>query len=482
MNSSNVMVIGIGFHARRIYVPILMSLSQSESVRLACGVDICTQRSRIDGYLTDKGFNFEMLYIDPFDPAKEIPPETAAMLDAFVEKYNIDGVVISTEPLIHRAYAEWALKRGLHILMDKPISIRNCVNSDERQAMGLIDDYTHLLDLYTMACKSKSTAFLVNVQRRYDYGFDKVRQLIREVRDKFRMPVTSIQAMHADGTWVFPSEFVNQESHPYKHGYGKCAHSGYHIFDMVWQLYKAGQVAGKEPNAMETFASFLSPAGFNINFSEDNYSRCFGASFEQSGMTQEEYIRHVANYGEVDAFSTIRLLRDNENICNININLLHSSFSRRAWGCANADLYKGNGRVKHQQFVIQQGPFQCIHIHNYQSKHEHDVDNTNEFDTGGNNHFDIYVFRNSQMIGSGKPFLKISSKELETEESKGLTIELVKERIIREFIDVMQGRISVEDVRSNIDTHAMPVNIMSSIYQSNAKRVGGANPLIRIDF
>jgi len=100
---------------------------------------------------------------------------------------------------------------------------------------------------------------------------------------------------------------------------------------------------------------------------------------------------------------------------------------------------------------------------------------------GGNNHFDIYVFRNVGMYGEGKAFTKISSQDLEQQTDRsGLTIENAKYRIIREFIDFMLGNITLHDTKSNIDTHAVPVKILSGVYQSGACLMNGQNPLVHI--
>lgn len=474
------MIIGVGFHARRIYIPTLVAFSRRMPMRLMGGIDLEGQRESIERYLRDKGFQLKMQYLKPSEPVDHLSGDCTKILDAFVKEFNIQGVVISTEPLAHKAYAKWALERNLHILMDKPVSVRKSLTTDFSQASGLIRDYQDLLDLYKRQQHGKSTVFSVNVQRRYEYGFEKVKSLITETRERFNVPVTSIQSMHADGTWIFPKEVLYQQSHPYFHGYGKSSHSGYHIFDMVWQLYEAGQVRGKEPESMEVFSSFLSPSGFSIDISEADYRQYFNDAYEPTNLSEAQYQKKVQAHGEIDSFSVVRLLKNRENICNISINLLHNSFSRRAWAAPNSDLYKGNGRVRHQQFIIQQGPFQCIQIHSYQSKDQHDVDNSNEFDVGGNNHFDIYVFRNSQMFGSGSSFSKISSKDLESEQTDKLILEKAKDRVILEFVEFMLGKIDKKSLKSNIDSQTMPVKIMSGIYQSHVRMSHNQNPLITI--
>lgn len=480
MKTTNLLLIGVGPHARRIYAPALFEFEAEFPVRLAAGVDLIRQKESVDAYLHDHGFEIEMAYLESFDASAGIPEAARDALDVLVDTHSIKGVVIATEPTAHKAYAAWALEKGLHILMDKPISVRKAIGTDRAQAEALIDDYDELLDLYEQAQADKPTLFSVNVQRRYDHGFDKVRELIAEATEKFNVPITSMQVMHADGSWRFPQEVLTQESHGLFDGFGKIAHSGYHMFDMIWQMYQSGQVSGKEPDELQVFSSPLTPAGLDICLNEDDYVGYFGSQYESTGLSPSEYKDTIADYGEIDSFSTVRLLKDGENICNISVNLLHSSFARRSWATPNTDFYKGNGRVKHQQFIIQQGPFQCIQIHNYQSKDEHDVDNTDEFGVGGNNHFDIYIFRNAGMFGEGQAFTKISARDLEDENVSGLTIENAKYRVIREFVEFILGKIELGDVKSNIDTHAVPVKLLSGICQSSANVRSNDNPLVRI--
>lgn len=455
-----------------------MELARYKPIRLLAGVDIDSQRSPIDAYLHQKGFDIEMLYFKAFDSSHGLRKEQEQQLDSVIKRHSIDGVIISTEPLAHAAYASWALKRGLHILMDKPVSVRKFANIKPDQAKALLYDYKHLLNLYEKAQRVRPTIFSINVQRRYDHGFNKVKDLIAEAKNRFNVPPTSIQAMHADGTWVFPNEILTQQSHPYFNGYGKCSHSGYHIFDMAWELYKAGIVEGKYPDTMEVFSSFLSPRGFSLDMSKEDYASYFDGALSLSEIKNDEYLEKIRHYGEIDSFGIVRLLKNNENMCNVSINLMHSSLSQRSWFSPREDLYKGNGRVKHQQFTIQQGPFQCVQIHNYQSQDQHDIDNSEEYEIGGNNHFDILLFRNVKMFGSGQAYTKISAKDLESESDNRLLVEKAKDRVLIEFLDFLEGKIEKNDLKSNIDSQLMPVLMMTGMYLSNACRHKKKNPLV----
>jgi predicted dehydrogenase len=478
METKNLMVIGVGFHARRIYIPSLMELSKSLPIKLIIGIDILAQKNTIDEYLKRNNFDLEMVYLDSLDLNLKLTRKSTDKLNSIIEEKKIKGVIISTEPLLHKAYASWALENKLNILMDKPITTRKSLTKLS-EAKGLLEDYNQLLEKYENIQKDKKTIFTINTQRRYDRGFQKVIELIREVKHLFNIPITSIQAMYADGTWVMPNEILNQSSHPYLHGYGICSHSGYHILDIIWKFYEAGAIEEKKPDEMQVYASFLTPNGFDMQISEDDYKRYFGSEYVNTELTKKMYKETTNRYGEIDSFSIIRLLKEGENICNFSVNLMHNSFSRRSWSKPNKDLYKGNGRVKHQQFIIQQGPFQSIHIHNYQASDIHDKNNSNEFDIGGNNHFDIYIFRNTDMFGEGEPFYKISSKEIQKEVSGRLTIEMAKDFVILEFVEFVLGKLKKSQIVSSIDTHKIPVRIMSCIYQSNALFLEGKNPLVK---
>jgi hypothetical protein len=480
----SIMVIGLGHHARCIYVPALYKNKDSHGLEI-CGVDLSPMKTLLESYLQERNIKIDVLYLDPFNERENLPEYVNKELNKIVKERNINAVIISTDPTTHKMYAKWALKKGLHILMDKPISTREGVVYDFQQAIKVEEDYQELLKLYNRLQQQKKTLFWVNTQRRYEIGYKKVFTLIKEATDKFNVPVTSIQSMHADGVWIFPDEMVEQKCHPYNEGYGKCSHSGFHLFDIVWQLYKAGKVNDKFADSAEVFTSFITPDGTLAQINQDDYQHYFGEDYKKRiRRTEEELQKIFNNYGENDAFSIIKLLNKNRNVCNISINLLHNSFSRRSWVEPNKDLYKGNGRIKHQYYHIQQGPFQCIQVHNYQSKEKYDDSNLNDFELGGNNHFDIYVFRNKKMFGGKAKSLEvIKLKDLVDQEmmSNKLYHEVVKDQLVLKFIASIRSEVRKEESVLNISSYQVPVQIMSSIYKSHSNYMNGKNPLIGFD-
>lgn len=479
-----VLVIGIGHHARRIYLPALKKYQAAMPITIF-GLDIKPTKELVDAYLNERGIRVDMVYIEPLIDTEQLPAVTESELDAIVVKNSINSVIISTDPTTHKIYAKWAIKNKLHVLMDKPITTQKGVAVDSNQAHKLITDYREILNPYLELQKEKRTVFAVNTQRRYEIGYQKVFSLIREVSNRFNVPVTSIQAGHSDGVWIFPDETVEQKSHPYNEGYGKCSHSGFHLFDIVWQFYKAGEIEEKKPNIGEVYSSFINPDGSLIQINQDDYRKYFGEDYDKKVRRSEAELNDMfKNYGENDAFSTVRLLKDNKNICNISINLLHNSFSRRSWVEPSKDLYKGNGRIKHQYYHIQQGPFQCIQIHNYQSNDRQENNTDADYKLGGNNHFDIYIFRNDRMFGEGTKSLEVLTlPDIAEKDFSGSQLyhEAAKHRAVLQFLSTVVGDYDINKVTTPLESYDVPVKIMSSIYKSNVNYRSGENPLIKFD-
>lgn len=487
MKSLNLIIIGLGLHAQKAYLPTLYKYKEQFNLNIKLGIDLKTQENSIKKYLTVNKMDINPLFIDPFEYTEgELPFWLEIYLTAFVKDKDIQGIIISTEPLYHKIYAKWALKVGLNILMDKPVSTRKNVTTDFNEAEGIYKDYQELRLLYNKLQENKETIFSINVQRRYHPGFRKVMSLIKEAVSKFDAPVTSIQSSHSDGQWRMPSEIVDQLYHPYFQGYGKCSHSGYHLFDIAYQFYKAGYIEQKYANKVEVMSSFVQPRSFIKQFNETNYENYFGTKYLNEKKYSDETLNKLfKGYGEIDASMILRFMNEDNNICNTSINLLHNSFARRDWVKPGDDLYKGNGRVKHESHVIQQGPFQCIQIHSYQSNDKHTINTIEDDLWGGNNHFDICVFRNSGMFNNKEAPMqsyKLRDKDLFKDyESNCLVHNIAKEFVILEFIRYLRKEVSKKDLLSNFDDHLVPVQIMSSVYKSHIQYVNKASPIVEFN-
>ncbi|HEY0095046.1 MAG TPA: Gfo/Idh/MocA family oxidoreductase, partial [Archangium sp.] len=175
-------VIGLGPHARRVYVPALQRLRERFGVEVALVVDVEAKEEEVRSFLADRALRPELLFVKPFQ--QRMPEEVKAALSRTARREPLDGVIIATEPLSHRAYAEWALEERLHILMDKPVTTRENAATDLDQAVGIYGDYEALLSAHGRLQKEKQTLFSINVQRRFHPGFQRVRELLTEIAEK----------------------------------------------------------------------------------------------------------------------------------------------------------------------------------------------------------------------------------------------------------------------------------------------------------
>lgn len=477
-------LIGCGPHAKRIYLPALAALRRTYDIDLALVVELTTEREAVQAATVATGFQPAMVLVEPF--ADRLPADVARQLSNHVHELGVHAVIIATEPLVHKAYAEWALECGLHILIDKPVTARADATSSLTSADGILTDYDDLLRTYQRLQKRSETVFMVNAQRRVHPGFQLVERLLGEVGQLTNCPVTSLQSYHCDGQWRLPSEIVTQTYHPYCQGYGKASHSGYHIFDMMYRLYMAPGVA-KHPDSMEIVSSFVQPNGFIKQLTEADYHALFGDNYTRAKCwTDRELQERYTDFGELDVTGIVTLKHQNDTIANLSLNLLHNGFGQRTWLVPGADLYKGNGRVKHEHHNIQQGPFQNIQIHSYQSSDRHDDTGAAQDELGGNNHFDIHVFRNP-LVAGGKPALQVytSSNVLsEMAQVRGglLTSEFAKHRMTEQFVSYLAGAATKTELPSLIEDHRVPMQIMSGLYRSHVLRQRGIDCVVKMGF
>lgn len=148
---------------------------------------------------------------------------------------------------------------------------------------------------------------------------------------------------------------------------------------------------------------------------------------------------------------------------------VHNGFSQRNWISAKGrDLYKGNGRVRHESYTIEQGPFQCIIVNSFQS-HEIFKCDINPSSVGGEYHYDIHIFRNSTLFPDFKPYELITMNEIKAQVdlkySRGHQ-EDARRNCLEEFISAIEKNIPPCDQTSNFLDHELSTQILGAFYQS----------------
>jgi len=467
----NILLIGCGPHARRVYVPALKGTEKNFGTDVKAIVELKEKESDTSGFIGTYYPNAYGIYVEPFAKSHRhtLPPYLEQQLNSIVKSGGINGVVIATDPLNHMQYALWAQKLGLHVLMDKPISTYENVANSTMQARQLMVDFYQLMENHR-----NNRCFVINTQRRFMPQFDVIEGKINEVAARYGMPVTTMQSTHSDGQWRLPNEILTQTYHPYL-GWGKVSHSGYHMIDLAGKLTKESYAcAGKKFDEISVFSRFIRPSGLLKQQSQQDLVNLFGKDYQKlSPKTDEELTQlyKVNNEAEVDAAALVSLSSDGVLMTNITLNLLHNGFCRRDWMMPNTDLYKGNGRVRHEYHNIQQGPLQNIQAHSYQSNDKHDVNTEDDFALGGNNHYDIHIYKNSNLIG-GTPLEIITAKDLALSHSLDTTKvmnELARHKAVHDFIEVITGQRKTAALKANLPDHGLSVQLMSMVYESGIK-------------
>ena len=389
----NCLLFGLGPHAKRIYLEFLEKENFIDKVLI---VDLVTEKERIEEILSKKDIKYELvLFNNLIRNAKNLPSHYEEILKKKVVENNITKAIISTEPRSHKMYIDFCLKNGLDIMCDKPITTPLYTNNFHGASL-IMEEYQEMLDMFE---NSSSQMFEIQTQRRAHKGYIKIKEIISKVVSEFQVPINKITISHSDGTWSMPSETVFRENHPYKYGYGKLMHSGYHFIDLLSFFIEINEENGFSYNNRSVMSTDYRPNDFYTYFGK-NFNEKLGF------FDKNEYYENldiVKNFGEFDISAIIDYKDSLDNIITTaHLELSQSGFSRRAWFNLPKDTYKGNGRVRHEFVDITVGPLLNIKVLSYQSSEVFDGD-INDLQIGGLDHFDILVFRNSDIIG-GKPF------------------------------------------------------------------------------
>jgi predicted dehydrogenase len=467
-----VALIGLGPHAKRIYYPFLTELTRSDSeVSLELVIDLDMNREAVESFLSKSSLKPKhVIYLDSSEQIN--PDDIHPMAATALREHGIDKVILSTEPKAHKVYLKECIVLGIDVLTDKPVTAPVDVVSSEDAAEEIFGDVKELVD----SLETSTSRVLVQCQRRNHNGYRRVFELIESLVTEYDMPVTYASVHHSDGMWNMPDEYFYRENHPYKYGYGKLMHSGYHFVDLITGLLKVSSRAkGKMPDTLELFSQYSRVKDQFGVITADNYRQFFGDEtaerFEQNIQSPDKDA-----FGEVDSYSQIQLSGGGTILTTIQLSLIQSGFSQRAWAPLPEDAYKSNGRIRHEYVNIHLGPLASIQIHSYQSKQIHEQP-MSLYDVGESNHFDIYIFRNSNLIG-GKAFEKIQfgNEDIQENESDAYIghNEFARYETLYELI---YDKPSSSELRSHLATN----RLLSEIYKNHARQTSGKIPFSKFD-
>lgn len=461
-DGQNVVIAGLGPHAKRIYIRVL----KNNEIHPKLIIDLECSKGKVKEFLKEQGISCDLYFIpDKNKDLRRLSEEDKKNIAILLKKNCINKAIIATEPKAHVAYAEFFLQQKLPILMDKPVTAVENACFEDRLAQLIYKEYKHLRDLSV----KNDVPLVIQSQRRYHAGYIFIRELLKDIILKYGIPITHIDIYHCDGQWNMPMEYITRENHSFNHGYGKVLHSGYNFIDfMSWILILNNLLPDKKPDSFTAVHKTVKPQDqlFQLN---NSYSKLFDK--EVLELPEE----HYSKMGELDSYSILQFKRNNRVVTTANLDMLHSGFSRRAWPELAKDVYKGNGRVRHERINIQVGPILNIQVHSYQSYEIKDSNySMKETEPGGLDHFDIYIFRNSDLIG-GKPFerIRVSNRSRINRKTHMGHNEEAREKCT---VDWLQGNESENDVLK----HKLSNLILSTLYRCSVKENTGKFPQIEV--
>ncbi|MGW7312255.1 Gfo/Idh/MocA family oxidoreductase [Streptomyces sp. NPDC054865] len=472
----NVLVVGVGPHTRLNHLPALAVAQDAGLAGTVTGADLPDAATAAVEYGTPgRPRRMPVVPVQPFPVSRRsLPHGVRRVLEGVVERDGIGAVIVATEPSVHLPYALWAMERGLPVMLDKPLTVQPGASTDPAAAMGIADDFETLLAAYRRACR-RDPRMVVSVlsQRRWHPAFRTMRELISEVAEATACPVTSIQSSHGDGQWRLPDELVDIGYHGFDRGYGKASHSGYHHFDIVPWLLAAGERPGKMIDEIEVHAACTRPADSLAQLTIADHERLLPGFADRNPYTEQDLHQLTHGFGEVDVFLNVAYRSRGRLMTLASSNLAHSTFSQRGnLHPVTSGLYKGNGRIGQEVHIIEQGPFQALHLHVLQTLHD-DRDGIDRQAAGGADHIELHVFRNDRLRPDWERHRMLGFADLV--QGSGASTVLPTQRSARdcavaEFLSCLTGRIPRDRMASDLADHRRPARLMSAAYLSMARR------------
>lgn len=389
-------LIGLGPHAKRIYYKYIEQEVLAGNLEFDMIVDLKSKETEIKDFCRARVVQPNRIILAN-DKGQRIPQRLDAHVkmefDEAIKNNRIQYVIVATEPKAHKIYIEYFLKNKISVLTDKPITAPAGLNYKKESSEQLLSDANYLDEL----SRINNTPLYVLAQRRehpaYIFIFEEALKIVKE----YGIPITFFNIHHSDGQWNMPEEYLSRENHPYKYGYGKIMHSGYHFIDIVAWIIETNKVI-LPMLYLSNRTELIKP---QTHYRQIGGKELFKRLFEKD--TDEPSNMYM---GEVDSYTRFFLRNgeypiNRENVVSFgHLDLLQSGFSGRAWYDLPKDTYKGNGRLRHEYINLHIGPLFNIQLHSYQSAR---VDEHSKYDVGGIEHQEINLFRNNKLIG-GKSF------------------------------------------------------------------------------
>lgn len=436
--------VGLGRHAERIYLPLIAEAVNSGEVILTGVADLRSHGSKVRRLLGSYGLDqVELMLLD--DARTEDDAYIEQQLASLRARAPFDALLLSSDPRTRRPYFAHACAHRCAVLTDKPVFARDGMIRAEAIATAYLDELLRLAE----RVRAAGIECVVQAQRRAHPGHRFLAQVLDDAVARVHVPVTSVQVHHADGMWVMPGEW-ERDHHPYKHGFGKLFHSGYHFVDVLTLLLRRtillGGITGVEAAVSAARASEV------LELWTDHPLLPQGMRCPPPGDR--------SGHGEQDVHALIDFRGAGGVVTRAQLALLQHSLSDRSPLIPVTEPYKGAGRVRHERVDAHVGPLVNVQLHSYQSRSTRESEGDG---VGESDHFEVLVFRNARVTGE-KPFERHTLSALEAHAAR-----VHNERARGELFWRFLRRLPTE---SELEEHLLTGELVALLYRAMAAGKG----------
>ncbi len=438
----DLLLVGVGPHAHYKHLPLIHKAIRTGFAKSYSILELETARPRLEELVRTLDLKPErIVYIPDHRAGGEwYTSHSDAALEELCRERPSLKVMICTEPKAHFSYLRWCLSNGRDCLVDKPITLPMTsgpegavidprrMTAELRELIGLIDPNS-----------ARPGGCSVMTPRRYHHVYETVRRYAGWLVRHLGVPITYVSIYHGEGVWNTPTEYLEREDHPYKYGYGKLLHSGYHYVDILARLLDLNApVAGE---TVLDLASRVARPGDQQSQMAAAYGRMDGA------VPVAPAAGHP--FGETDfvsAFAT-RRKATGEVVTLGNLALLQTTPSLRNWWRLPGDVYNKTGRFGVEDIRLNFGFLASLSVRILKVPVEVDGRHATFRDE-----LDITVWRNGNLLKT--PFLDHRSSQ-----SAQTYLEAGRWRLFRSWLE---GR----ETKSRIEQHLRSVELLEALLLS----------------
>ena len=446
--TKNVILVGLGPYAIDTY----LKFHQNNEFKICGIIDLKSKEKEIKYLIND---DIKLLLVDDNEKDNEVlSASLVSQLEAFIKKCGVSHAIIATEPKAHYAYAKFFIENDINVLIEKPVIVtKNILHSDSSRK-DYLNKCQELLNAYKKHYNNINVTIMS--QRRYNNAYIFLKKYIKDIIEKYNIGITSMHISSSDGTWNMPNEFFTRENHPYKYGYGKLMHSGYHYVDLAMNLLQENKnLINKKISSLSIKSSCITVSDYFKMIDNDNYKKMFNEDYDS-------FKKNVNEFGELD-FHSILDFKDNNGhtLTTISLDLIQNSISRRSWTSLPQDTYRNNGRIKQNFIDICMGPLINIKIIVEQAFLN---DETNDsYNLGGKNNFEIIISRNQKFLG-GKVLEKYGIQDFETSNNYYEFNDYCRLKCIKDFLNNPKSK-------SDLSLHQNTMKLLAYLYESISNNI-----------